>query len=76
MNAPTFRHAAMYVYDPRHGPGTGRCVAYAHRRADGQWYVADLRIGRETAHATRTAAAEWLVELVDADPALTLGGVQ
>jgi hypothetical protein len=77
--------AAMYLYDPRSIDGgpttgwgrrtTGRCVAYAHRRPDG-WTVRDLRNGRESAHPTRTAAAERLVELAAADPALTLGGVR
>jgi hypothetical protein len=66
----------MYVYDPTGAPGLGRCVIYAHRRADARWYVADLRTGRETSHATRTEAAERLVELAAADPALTLGGVR
>lgn len=76
--------AAMYVYDPRtvvEQPstawghrGSGRCVAYAHRR--GLWYVADLLAGRETAHPTRAAAAQQLVELAAADPALTMDGAR
>lgn len=79
-------NAAMYLYDPRtvvEQPSTGwgrrssgRCVAYAHRRADGLWYVADLLTGRETACPTRAAAAERLVELAAADPALTLDGAR